>query len=280
MVDAKLLQQVRNSESSGRIVRRLDMLVVLLSMDGAFAAAATVCLCDVRTMILWHGRMIWDTDTFEDMRNTLVDMPRSRRPTKIPRKLLAETEEWCLNRAFTTKELCDYMEKISGVRLSLSQTRRYAKKWRCSRKKTSPIHVNKATIKDVEDWKESTAQTVAHYAKQGYAIATQDESNFKDAVLSAKYWARVGLRIFMQWSGGHQRFSMFCTLTRDGRHFFNHTKTTDTTSFLAHIEEVYKKVGKMVLFLDRAPWHTSVAAREFFEKHDIIVVWYPQKVEM
>ncbi len=79
----------------------------------------------------------------------------------------------------------------------------------------------------------------------------------------------------MLWSGGHQRFSMLCTMTADGRYFFNYTKTTDTTSFLQHIESVYEQVGKMVLFLDRAPWHTSKDAIELFKKRDIIIVWYP-----
>ena len=61
---------------------------------------------------------------------------------------------------------------------------------------------------------------------------------------------------------------MFCTITMDGQHFFNHTHTT---SFLKHIEEVYEKVGKMVLLLDRASWHTSAKAKEFFESRAIII---------
>ena len=52
-------------------------------------------------------------------------------------------------------------------------------------------------------------------------------------------------------------------------------KTVNTTSFLNHIEHVYKNTGKMLLFLDRAPWHTSKEAREFFKTRDTIVVWYP-----
>ena len=122
--------------------------------------------------------MPWNTDVFDDIRNALADMPRSGRPTKIPRELLAKAEAWCLDRAFTPTELCNYMEEISGVRLSLSQTRRYAVQWRYSRKKTSPMHVNKAAIQDVESWQESITRMVAQYTKLGYAIATQDESNY------------------------------------------------------------------------------------------------------
>ena len=161
MADAKLLQQIRSSEKSGRIARRLDMLIVLLNVKIVFTMAAATYSCDPRTVALWHGRMPWNTDVFDDIQSALADMPRSGRPTKIPRKLLAKAEAWCLNRAFTTMELCNYMEEISGVRLSPSQTRRYTKKWGYSRKKTSPIHVNRTTIEDVESWQESITRIVA-----------------------------------------------------------------------------------------------------------------------
>ena len=105
--------------------------------------------------------------------------------------------------------------------------------------------------------------------------ATQDESHFKDAAMSAKYWAKLCLRIFMLWSGGFHRFSMICSMTQDGRQFFNHCQTVNTTSFLEHMDKVYREVGKMVLILDKAPWHTSQEAERFFAERDIIVLWYP-----
>ena len=69
--------------------------------------------------------------------------------------------------------------------------------------------------------------------------------------MSAKYWAKLCLRIFMLWSGGFHRFSMICSMTQDGRQFFNHCQTLNTTSFLEHLDKVYREVGKMVLILDK-----------------------------
>ena len=51
---------------------------------------------------------------------------------------------------------------------------------------------------------------------------------------------------------GFHRFSMICSMTQDGRQFFNHCQTLNTVSFLEHIDKVYREVGKMVLILDRA----------------------------
>ena len=132
-----------------------------------------------------------------------------------------------------------------------------------------------ATMQQVYGWRHRLFARIGKYRAQGYVIASMDESHLKDAVLSFKYWAKKGLRIFMYWSGGHHRFSMLCTLTEDGRAFFNHCRSADTTSFLAHIDAVYKEVGKMALVLDKASWHMSDDAKEFFAKRDIILIWYP-----
>ena len=68
---------------------------------------------------------------------------------------------------------------------------------------------------------------------------------------------------------------MICSMTQDGRQFFNHCQTLNTVSFLEHMDRVYREVGKMVLILDRASWHTSKNAEKFFAERDIIVLWYP-----
>ena len=66
---------------------------------------------------------------------------------------------------------------------------------------------------------------------------------------------------------------MICSMTQDGRQFFNHCQTVNTASFLEHMDKVYREVGKMVLILDKAPWHTSKEAERFFAERDIIVLW-------
>ena len=68
---------------------------------------------------------------------------------------------------------------------------------------------------------------------------------------------------------------MICSMPQDGRQFFNHCQTLNTVSFLEHLDKVYREVGKMVLILDKAPWHTSKETKRFFAERDIIVLWYP-----
>ena len=81
--------------------------------------------------------------------------------------------------------------------------------------------VSRTPIEEVNKWRASLYQKIARYTKMGYTIVTQDESHFKDAAMSAKYWAKLCLRIFMLWSGGFHRFSMICSMTQDGRQFLS-----------------------------------------------------------
>ena len=60
--------------------------------------------------------------------------------------------------------------------------------------------VNRTPIEEVNKWRASLYQKIARYTKMGCTIVTQDESHFKDAAMSAKYWAKLCLRIFMLWS--------------------------------------------------------------------------------
>ena len=224
---------------------------------------------------MWYCRFACAAKSFQGIRQALSEKPRSGRPPKISREILNKARHWCEERAFTLVELHDKLEGMSGENLSMSQTGRYAREWGYSRKKTQPVMVNRTPIEEVNKCRAGLYQKIARYTKMGYAIVTQDESHFKSATMSAKYWAKLCLRILMLWSGGSNRFSMMCSVTQDGRQFFSHCQTVNTTSFLEHIDKVYREVGKMVMILDRAPWHTSKDAKKFFAERDIIVLWYP-----
>ena len=274
MHERKLLKQVQKVEHVGCISRRLSMLLAFMVIK-TFANTAKTSCCDRRTVAMWHCRFVCAAKSFHGIRQALSDKPRSGRPPKIDRKILDKARRWCEGRAFTPVELHDKLEEMSGKNISMSQVRRYAREWGYSRKKTQPIMVNRTPIEEVNKWRASLYQKIARYTKMGYTIVTQDESHFKDAAMSAKYWAKRCLRIFMLWSGGFHRFSMICSMTQDGRQFFNHCQTLNTVSFLEHIDKVYREVGKMVLILDRASWHTSKNAEKFFAERDIIVLWYP-----
>lgn len=269
------LNKIRRSEKAGRIARRLSMLIVLLVHGYTFTGAGRSFGCDRRTVSLWYRRYDGCRKSVRGIRGALSDLPRPGRPTKIGRDALGEAEKWCADRPFTPLELRDRLEEMSGVRLSMQQVRRYAARWGYSRKKAQPGMINRASMHSVRRWRRRLFKKVEAYRRRGYAVATMDESHFMDGVLSSRFWTRIGVRIVMLWSGGRHRFSMLCTMTMDGRAFFNHCGRVSEDVFLEHLELVYGEAGRMVLVLDKAPWHTSEKAKKFFRGHGIVVVWYP-----
>ena len=187
MHERKLLIQVQKVEHVGCISRRLSMLLAFMVIKTFANTAKTSCR---RTVAMWHCRFACAAKSFHGIRQALSDKPRSGRPPKIDRKILDKARRWCEGRAFTPVELHDKLEEMSGKNISMSQVRRYAREWGYSRKKTQPIMVNRTPIEEVNKWRASLYQKIARYTKMGYTIVTQDESHFKDAAMSAKYWAK------------------------------------------------------------------------------------------
>lgn len=119
----------RDTEKNTRVVRRLAMIDAFLT-TGSFSVAARDCGCDKRTVARWWRELGDTRKTPREIREALSDRPRSGRPPKIDKKLLAEAEKWCKGRAFETGDLSDKLEDLSGVKLGMCQVRRYARQWR------------------------------------------------------------------------------------------------------------------------------------------------------
>ena len=191
MPDVELLCQMRRTEKSRLVMRRLDMLIVFLNITHITSAASKFS-CDRRTISLWNSRLFGCGNSPEKIHRALSDRPRRGRPTKIDRELLDKAKSWCDDKAFTSFELCDYLENISKIRLGMRQIRRYSKKWGNSNKKTSPLHIKRTPMKSVKNWRRNMLQKISLYIYLGYIIVTQDESHFKDAKLSVRYLGNSG----------------------------------------------------------------------------------------
>ncbi len=269
------LSNIRKTEKDGRVVRRLCMLILFLSL-GTFSDTGRKHSCDRRTVSMWWHRLKAARKTPKGIRDALSDKPRSGCPTKVDRAILDKVRQWCDGKGFESIEISDKIFELSGTRLSITQVRRYMRQWKCSKKKTEPIEINRAKMTTVRVWRYRLFKTLEKFSKKGYTIVTMDESHIRDSERSRKFWSKVGVRIYSFWSGNHHRFSMLCSMTSTGELFYNSCSTANTASFLEHVDRMYQKIGKMVLVLDRATYHTSNDAMKYFKNHpDIMLVWYP-----
>ena len=123
------------------------------------------------------------------------------------------------------------------------------------------------------------AQETLSQIPEGFTIAVQDESIFvHDVIVRRKLWLPKGNRPMVTVTGSHQRTCVFGTLTLDRRQLFRQYDLFNQYTFLDYLKQVKKRLGKVVMFTDRAKQHQSKKVREYLkENKDSIKIFYLSK---
>jgi hypothetical protein len=79
-------------------------------------------------------------------------------------------------------------------------------------------------------------------------------------------------------TGSHQRTCVFGTLTMDSKQLFRQYDLFNQDTFLDYLKQVKKKLGKVVMFTDRARQHQSKKVKEYLEENkDSVRIFYLPK---
>ena len=96
----------------------------------------------------------------------------------------------------------------------------------------------------------------------------QDESIFvHDVLVKRKLWLPKGVRPVVTVTGSHQRTCVFGTLTMKGKQLFRQYDLFNQDTFLDYLKQVRKRLGKVILFTDRASQHRSKKVLEYLEEN-------------
>ena len=96
----------------------------------------------------------------------------------------------------------------------------------------------------------------------------QDESIFvHDVIVKRKLWLPKGVRPVATMTGSHQRTCVFGTLTMEGKQLFRQYDVFNQYTFLDYLKQVRKRLGKVIMFADRARQHRSKKVREYLEEN-------------
>ncbi len=118
---------------------------------------------------------------------------------------------------------------------------------------------------------------------KGWIAVCEDESIFVyDSVVRA-VWARKGSRPIVLKTGSHRKTCVFGALSLDGRQLFRQTQEIDHQEFIRFLNTLKRKFKKILLFIDRAPWHGfgqrgAEEVKHYFAKNKkcIMVVHFPK----
>jgi len=105
-----------------------------------------------------------------------------------------------------------------------------------------------------------------HHRKKGFVVACQDEATFGLIPNVTRGWARKGSRPVAPQNYQHKYTNVFGARTK--RTFvFSFTKRKTQRQFVAFLQKLSKRWGKVCLFIDNAPWHRGKLVDNFLTAH-------------
>src|SRR3954454_24493408 len=114
---------------------------------------------------------------------------------------------------------------------------------------------------------------------EGFTIAVQDESIFThDVITRRKLWLPKGIRPVVTVTGSHQRTCIFGTLTMEGKQLFRQHDVFNQDTFLDYLKQVKKRLGKVVMFTDRARQHQSKNVQKYLKENNdsVRILYFPK----
>ena len=142
--------------------------------------------------------------------------------------------------------------------------------------KGSTEKICKYVLKGRERGFQKGAQETLSQIPEGFTIAVQDESIFvHDVIVRRKLWLPKGIRPVVTVTGSHQKTCIFGILTIDRRQLFRQYDMFNQDTFLDYLKQVKKRLGKVVMFTDRARQHQSNKVKEYLkENKDSVRIFY------
>ena len=123
------------------------------------------------------------------------------------------------------------------------------------------------------------AQETLAQIPEGFTVAVQDESIFvHDVLVRRKLWLPIGIRPIVTSTGSHQKTCVFGTLTMKGKQLFRQYDVFNQYTFLDYLKQVKKRLGKVIMFTDRARQHQAKKVLEYLEenKDSLRIVYLPK----
>ncbi len=210
--------------------------------------------------------------------NGLRDLPRSGRPSKIPREIMERIIDKAVRPGCTPQELQALIHEETGTTLYITNVRKIMHRNGLSPKAPRKIHVNRANKKAVQNWKYRFNKRVSRLEKEGFIILMEDEAIFiHDVIVGRKYWSLVGHPISVPYTGSHKRIVAYGSIARDGRQFFRTYEKFNGPTFVRHLKDLHRHFGKVVVTADRAPQHRSKLVKEFLRNNrDVKMIYLPK----
>ena len=141
----ELEKAYRKEKDSGAVPRMLTVHMVRVRKMGIGGTAANLVRSE-RWVHKWLKR--FDTGGLDGLR----DLPRTCRPPKIPREIMARIIEWSVQPRCTPRELQKAIREETGTRLHITNVRKIMHRYGLTPKVPQKVHINRASRDAVRSW--------------------------------------------------------------------------------------------------------------------------------
>ena len=92
-----------------------------------------------------------------------------------------------------------------------------------------------------------------------------------------KVWAVKGTKPIILSTGSHKLIVMSGVVFEDGSQLFRSYSIADSDSFLDYLKNLLRKHPKIILYIDKAPWHREKRVKHFIShnKYRLKIRWFP-----
>ena len=119
----------------------------------------------------------------------LRDLPRSGRPPKIPREIMARIIEQVVQPRCIPRELQKIICEDTGTGLYITNVRKAMRRHGLTPKIPQKAHINLANKRAVQNWQYRFGKRISCLEEERFTIVDEDEAFFvHDAVSGCKYW--------------------------------------------------------------------------------------------
>ena len=111
-----------------------------------------------------------------------------------------------------------------------------------------------------------------------YELFCEDESTFLYESISRKIWVLKGTKPRRTVTGSHTKIHIFGFFSEKKKRMFLQKNKINATTFLQTLSVMRRKFKRVILILDRAPWHRAKKVQHYLNQHNhtIKIVWFPR----
>lgn len=266
------LGEAYRAEKDKDVAGRILAVHYVLDRGMTHGEAAEMVFCSASSVDNWVARYR------EGGVDALRDLPRPGRPRLVGRGRLGKIMDVASRPHAKARAMRKAIYERTGTLYHITTVRLRMREHGLSPKRAHPVHVNRASDREVSRWQRVTEKRIRDLERRGFTAVAQDEAMVRhDSGGGGWLWTGRGERAHVQYTGSHRKVVLYGGIAGDGRRLCQVRKKFDAATFVAYLRKLHQKFGKVAVVLDRASQHRAEEVADYLKGcgGEVVLVYLP-----